>query len=81
MVVIQSESSGGGQRNVSHNMSLIKQKQKVCARARRVLRTHVGEEERMRGEKVGEREAVVWRWRMQMIDDFTAGLDNSSKQI
>ena len=26
-------------------------------------------------------EKVVWRWCMQMIDDFTAGLDNSSKQI
>lgn len=23
----------------------------------------------------------VWRWCMQMIDDFTAALDNSSKQI
>lgn len=31
------------------------------------------------GEK--ERMAAVWRWCMQMIDDFTAGLDNSSKQI
>lgn len=30
-------------------------------------------------------EACIWlqwaRWYMQMIDDFTAGLDNSSKQI
>lgn len=29
----------------------------------------------------GGQEAAVWRWCMQMIDDFTAGLDNSSKQI
>lgn len=38
-------------------------------------------EGRMRGRKGGERLAAVWRWCMQMIDDFTAGLDNSSKQI
>lgn len=24
---------------------------------------------------------LVQRWRMQMIDDITAGLDNNSKQI
>lgn len=44
--------------------------------------TCVGEggRERMRGGEK-ERMAAVWRWCMQMIDDFTAGLDNSSKQI
>lgn len=40
------------------------------------LCTCVGEEGRQR-----MRWAAVWRWCMQMIDDFTAGLDNSSKQI
>lgn len=47
-----------------------------------------GREEERRGWDGGkerERErtklAAVWRWCMQMIDDFTAGLDNSSKQI
>lgn len=42
----------------------------------------VGEEEEKRWVRGREgRKAGVWRWCMQMIDDFTAGLDNSSKQI